>query len=107
MAGGAGTHVDTDDKSAERGETDQGEKPPTAPKRFYANAKLNASRMAGSAGQIGDEVVQHLNALVGADVEVTIEIHASVPEGIPDTVVRTVSENARTLKFEHWGFEEE
>jgi len=77
------------------------------PRRFHASTKLNASRLASSAGQVGDEIVQHLNALGGADVEVTIEVHASVPNGIPENVVRTVSENAKTLKFDSWGFEEE
>ncbi len=51
--------------------------------------------------------MQHLNGLLGAEVEVTIEIHARVPEGIPDAVVRTVSENARTLKFAQFEFDEE
>lgn len=77
------------------------------PTRFYATAKLNPARMGSSAGQIGDEIVQHLNALVGADVDITIEIQAKVGDGIPDEVVRTVTENARTLKFDQFGFEEE
>ena len=56
---------------------------------------------------MGDEIVQHLKALLGSDVEITLEIHATVPEGIPDNVVRTISENAATLKFDQFGFEEE
>jgi hypothetical protein len=28
-----------------------------------------------------------------------------VPEGVPDDVIRTVTENAKTLKFEQHGFE--
>jgi hypothetical protein len=86
--------------------------PPPAPKpvlphRFHASTKLNAAKLAGSAGQVGEEVIAHLQALVGAEVEVTLEVHASVPDGIPENVVRTVSENAKTLKFDSWGFEEE
>lgn len=80
---------------------------PVLPRRFHASTKLNPAKLASNAGQVGDEIVQHLNALVGADVEVTIEVHANVPEGIPENVVRTVSENAKTLKFDSWGFEEE
>jgi hypothetical protein len=45
--------------------------------------------------------------LVGAQVSVTIEIEADVPAGVPDHVVRTVTENARTLKFKSQGFEAE
>ena len=88
-------------------------KPPTpttttkTPHRFYGTTKLNAARLSSSAGQVGDEIVQHLKALVGSDVEITLEIHATVPEGIPDNVVRTISENAATLKFDQFGFEEE
>ncbi len=37
----------------------------------------------------------------------TLEIEAELPEGAPDNVVRTVTENARTLKFKTHGFEEE
>ena len=37
----------------------------------------------------------------------TLEIHARPPGGAADNVVRTVTENARTLKFEGYGFEAE
>jgi hypothetical protein len=37
---------------------------------------------------------------------VTLEIEAEVPDGAPEHVVRTVTENSRTLKFESHGFEE-
>ncbi len=40
-----------------------------------------------------------LNAQTGANVEVTLEIEAHVPDGAPVHVVRTVMENCRTLKF--------
>jgi len=52
-------------------------------------------------------VVQHLSGLVGADVEVTLEISARVPDGVPDNIVRTVTENCNTLHFSSYGFEEE
>jgi hypothetical protein len=44
---------------------------------------------------------------MGADVHVTMEIQAVVPAGVPDNVVRTVTENSRTLKFKTQGFERE
>ena len=43
----------------------------------------------------------------GSGVMVTLEIAAKCPEGVPEAVVRTVSENCRTLKFDSQGFEEE
>ena len=42
-----------------------------------------------------------------ADVTVTLEIEASIPGGAPENVVRTVTENSRTLKFSKHGFETE
>ena len=36
-----------------------------------------------------------------------LEIEANIPNGAPEKVVRTVTENSRTLKFEVSGFEEE
>jgi hypothetical protein len=56
---------------------------------------------------VADEVVAHLSSLVGADVKITLEIEADVPGGVPKRVVRIVTENCRTLKFEGAGFEKE
>jgi len=49
------------------------------------------------------QVIERLSRLPAEDGEVAKEF----PDGAPDHVVRTVSENARTLKFETHGFEEE
>jgi hypothetical protein len=38
---------------------------------------------------------------------VTLEIEARIPDGVSDNVVRTVTENARTLKFKNQGLEED
>ena len=76
-------------------------------KRFYGTVHLNPLRISSEAGTIGQEIVQHLESLLGAKVEVTLEISAESPNGFPDNVVRTVTENARTLKFENFGFEGE
>ena len=52
-----------------------------------------------------DEVIAHLAGLVGSKVRVTIEIEAEFEGGVSDQVVRTVTENSRTLKFTTHGFE--
>ena len=52
-------------------------------------------------------MISHLSGLVGAKVKVTLEIEAEVPSGAPDQVIRTVTENSRTLKFTSQGFEKE
>ena len=77
------------------------------PKRFHGTVELDATRVGRDAGRIADEVISHLSGLVGANVKVTLEIEAEIPNGAPDNVVRTVTENSRTLKFKNQGFEKE
>ena len=80
---------------------------PAAPKRFHGAVALNPIRVGSDAGRVAEEVIAHLAGLVGADVTVTLEIEAHIPAGAPDNVVRTVTENARALKFGTQGFEPE
>ena len=75
------------------------------PRRFHGTVKLDETRVSRDAGRIYDEIIHHLVSQLGAEVEVTLEIHARLPDGAPDNVVRTVTENAKTLKFEGYGFE--
>ena len=86
------------------------EPPPPPPekkaRRFHGAVALDAARVGRDAGQIADEVISHLSSLVGAEVRVTLEIDAEIPDGAPENVVRTVTENSRTLKFASHGFEE-
>jgi predicted AAA+ superfamily ATPase len=81
---------------------------PVAPKlrRFYGTVSLETLRLGRDAGKIAEEVVQHLSALPGVTVKVTLEIEADIPQGASDELVRTVTENCRTLKFTSQGFEE-
>ena len=81
--------------------------PATQPVRFHGTVPLDSARVGRDAGRIADEVISHLAGLVGAKVTVTLEIQAEVPSGAPDHVVRTVTENSRTLKFTSQGFEKE
>ncbi|GEM88448.1 Swt1 family HEPN domain-containing protein [Meiothermus granaticius] len=81
--------------------------PPARPRRYQASVRLEANRLSRDADQIAREVLQHLLALDGAEVEVTLEIQARVAGGIPEHVERTVGENARTLKFGSSGFEKD
>jgi hypothetical protein len=77
------------------------------PKRFHGSVRLDATRVGRDAGRIGDEVISHLTALVGSEVKVTLEIEAQVPNGVPENIVPTVTENSRSLKFDTQGFEKE
>jgi predicted AAA+ superfamily ATPase len=77
------------------------------PKRYHGTVELDPARTGRDAGRIADEVISHLVGLVGSNVHVTLEIEAEIPGGAPDNVVRTVTENSRTLKFLSHGFEKE
>ena len=85
-----------------------GDKQPKAPvlRRFHGSAKIDATRLSRDVDLIASSVVQHLAGLLDAKVTITVEIEAEIPAGAPDNVVRTVTENCRTLKFENQGFEE-
>ncbi|WP_448572868.1 Swt1 family HEPN domain-containing protein [Trichothermofontia sp.] len=80
---------------------------PPAPRRFYGSVDLDAMRINRDASAIANEVIQHLTALQGATVKITLEIEADIPEGVPDDVARTIMENCRTLKFNNQSFEQE
>jgi predicted AAA+ superfamily ATPase len=80
---------------------------PALPKRFHGTVTLNPTRVGLDASHIADEVIAHLTGLVGAKVTVTLEVEAQIPSGASDQVVRTVTENSRTLKFTSQGFEQE
>ncbi len=101
IAGGGG-------KPPEPGSTP--ETPPPVhpqPRRFHGTVILDPTRVGRDASRIADEVIAHLSGLVGATVTVTLEVEAGIPSGAPDHVVRTVTENSRTLKFTNQGFEKE
>jgi hypothetical protein len=68
---------------------------------------LDSARVGRDASRIAEEVIAHLSGLMGATVKVTLEIEAAIPGGVPAHVVRTVTENSRTLKFTSQGFESE
>ena len=77
------------------------------PRRFHGAVQLDPARVGRDASRIADEVIAHLAGQVGAEVTVTLEIEARLPDGASDHTVRTVTENSRTLKFTSHGFETE
>jgi hypothetical protein len=82
--------------------------PPRGPKntRFYGTARLDPERYVRDFNKLYQEVIQHLAAPEGVDLEITVEISASKRDGYPDDKARIVTENARTLKFDQYGFED-
>ncbi|MGI8475405.1 MAG: AAA+ family ATPase, partial [Thermomicrobiales bacterium] len=75
-------------------------------RRFYAQVALDPAKISTETNKINQEVLQHVAALYGAKVTVTLEIEATVEAGIPEGVRRALDENSRTLKFIQHGFEE-
>ena len=81
--------------------------PKASPRRFYGTVQLDPERVGRDASRIADEVIAHLAGQLGAEVTVTLEIEARLPGGASDQIVRTVTENSRTLRFTSHGFETE
>lgn len=117
-ASGGGSEANEDvSPSHGSGSTDftHGATPPPVPpapkpkelRRFHGSVNIDALRVGRDAGRIADEVIQHLTKLIGADVQVTIEIQANLQDGASEKTIRDVSENCRTLNFSDYGFEEE
>ena len=79
---------------------------PTRPRRFHGSVVLRSERLSLEFGRVVQEVVQHLTDSA-ATVEVTVEIAAHTADGFDEAVIRTVTENARTLHFSDQGFEEQ
>ena len=89
------------------GPLEPGEPTPRKVTRFHGTVAIDPLRAGTNAGRISEEVIRHLSGLVGAAVQLTLELQVEVPDGIPADRQRIVNENCRTLKFRHNGFEEE
>jgi len=74
-------------------------------RRFYAVVRLDPERYQRDFSRFAAEVIANLAGLLGTNVEISVEVSATNPEGFPDHVTRTVTENARTLKVDSYGFE--
>lgn len=74
--------------------------------RFYGVKTLNSEKIALDFKNIAEEVITHLRADATTSITVRIEIEANDPSGFDENKIRTISENARTLKFDQSGFEE-
>lgn len=95
---------DSEPSGEEATETEETASP--KPHRYHGSVRLDPTRVGRDASLIADEVIAHLAGQVGADVKVTLEIEATLPDGATDQIVRTVTENSQALKFTDHGFEE-
>ena len=82
-----------------------GPAPQTINTHFYMSAKLDNVRINKDVNTYVQEIIQHLSGVDGATVELKLEVDVTAPSGIPNGVVRTVTENCRTLKVDDFGFD--
>src|SRR6266481_4965899 len=74
---------------------------------ILTNDRLEASASGNAFGEMPLCIARLDKLSRDADVQVTLEIQATLPGGAPESTRRTVEENCRTLRFEGYGFEEE
>ncbi|QPK81226.1 DUF499 domain-containing protein [Schaalia sp. ZJ405] len=74
--------------------------------RFFGTASIDGTRFARSAVSISQEIIDILIRF-GDSVTVKIDIDATKSDGFSQHEMRTIKENATTLKFEFSEFEEE
>lgn len=71
---------------------------------FFLSADMNSEDMGKKINDLYAEVITHLNSVANVKMNISLEINMTAPDGIPDSVVRTVSENCNTLKINNFGF---
>ena len=93
--------------TSETGESSVQEPVAAAPKNthFYMSAQLDTTRIGKDIAKLMEEVINHLTAVDGAQVEVSLEVNVKAEDGMSQHTVRTVSENCRTLRVQSFGFE--
>lgn len=75
--------------------------------RFFGVFEVDPEKYARDLTRLSQEVLHPLAAVPGARLHVAIEVSAEASDGFPDDKVRVVLENARTLKFTQFGFEDQ
>ena len=78
---------------------------PKGPKHFYLSTKLDTTRYIRDIGKLNDEVLNHLLSFNGNKVDIRLDVQIDFKEEVPSEIIRTVTENCRTLKVEDSGFE--
>ena len=81
-------------------------KPTAGSTRFFMSVKLDNTRVIRDLQKYLDEVISHLDNTENCQVELSLEVNANSPDGFSQGVIRTVSENCRTLHVENFGFDE-
>ncbi|MCL2726873.1 MAG: DUF499 domain-containing protein [Bacteroidales bacterium] len=72
---------------------------------FYMSAQLDTTRIGRDVQKLVEEVISHLTSVDGAQVEVSLEVHVQSQDGLSPQIVRTISENCRTLRVRSFEFD--
>ncbi|MCL2643280.1 MAG: DUF499 domain-containing protein [Candidatus Bathyarchaeota archaeon] len=73
---------------------------------FYMSAQLDTTRIGRDVQKLVEEIINHITTVDNAQVDVTLELNVKSPNGLPKEVVRTISENCKTLRVKDYGFDE-
>ena len=76
---------------------------PKLPTTYTASVKLDSVTAGPQVGKFLDEVMSHLQALPGVEIEMTLEVQVRAPGGIDEATARIVLENSAALKVEQPG----
>ena len=76
---------------------------PQLPTRYVASVKLDPTRASLQMSAFVEDVMSHLQALPGAQIEMTLEVQVNAPVGIDEQTARIVLENSAALKVDKPG----
>jgi hypothetical protein len=76
---------------------------PKLPTRYVASVKLDPTRASLQMSAFMEEVMSHLQALPGAQIEMTLEVQVNAAGGIDEQTARIVLENSAQLKVDKPG----
>ncbi len=76
---------------------------PQLPTSYVASVKLDPTRASLQMSAFVEEVMSHLQALPGAQIEMTLEVQVNAPGGIDELTARIVLENSAALKVDKPG----
>lgn len=75
--------------------------------RYFGVYEVDAERYSRDLNRLSQEILQHIGAIDGVDLSITIEIQAKLDSGFSPEKMRVILENSKSLKFKQSSFEEE
>lgn len=69
------------------------------PTRYVGSVELSGDRYANDFAKVAQEVLAHLASAHGSHLRLRLSVDADAPEGFTEQQIRTIRENASTLRF--------